>query len=56
MTPAIFRRILAALRPAKPTPGLDAIIARRSARVTNRDHAKAAAYRRTHTILSEGRK
>ena len=53
---SLLRRILAALRPAKPTPGLDAIIARRSERVSNRDSAKAAAYRRTHTILSEGRK
>lgn len=34
---------------------LDAVIAQRSERVSNRDSATAAAYRRVHTILSRGR-
>jgi hypothetical protein len=34
----------------------DALIARRSERVSNRDRITAASYRRIHTILHEGRK
>ena len=66
----ILARLFAAIRrPGTHRPGtinrpssqmfpanFDALIARRSERVSNRDSATAAAYRRTHTILSEGRK
>ncbi len=55
----MIRALVRLLFPAKPEPvtqNLDALIARRSERVSNRHRATAAAYRRTHTILKEGRK
>lgn len=69
MINAFFRRIFYAdpvQRPSLPEtdnqregsmfPNFDALIARRSERVSNRDRKTAAAYRRVHTILHEGRK
>lgn len=55
MIRALLRRLFPA-RHRPVAPNFDALIARRSERVSNRHRATAAAYRRVHAVLREGAK